>query len=166
MAIWLSIANIYIDYRFTRGWTLQELIAPRHVRFYNTGWYPIGTKKSLANHLWRITRISYLLLQDQVSLSAFSVAQRMSWAATRQTTRTEDIAYCLFGIFDLNLPLLYGEGKKAFRRLQLEIIRTTLDMSIFAWQFLPLDENDAPMSKENYNYFLAAAMEIESSLEY
>lgn len=126
------------------------------MRFYNMGWYPICTKKTLANQLWRITRISYLLLQNQESLSAFSVTQRMSWAATRQTTRTEDIAYCLFGIFHLKLPLLYGEGKKTFCRLQLEIIRTNMDMSIFAWQLLPLDQNDSPMSKEDYNYFLSS----------
>jgi hypothetical protein len=63
-----------------------------------------------------------------------AVAQRLSWAAHRETTRIEDQAYSLLGIFDVNMPLLYGEEEKAFRRLQEEIIRSTADLSIFAWR--------------------------------
>jgi len=57
----------------------------------------------------------------------------MSWAATRETTREEDIAYCLMGIFDANMPLLYGEGLKAFSRLQQEILKESTDQSLLAW---------------------------------
>lgn len=63
-----------------------------------------------------------------------SLAQRMSWAATRETTRIEDEAYSLLGIFDVNMPLIYGEGRKAFLRLQEEIVRRSRDQSIFAWR--------------------------------
>jgi hypothetical protein len=67
-------------------------------------------------------------------LADVPVAVRMSWAATRETTREEDMAYCLLGIFDVNMPMLYGEGEKAFIRLQEEIIKQSPDMSIFAWK--------------------------------
>jgi hypothetical protein len=136
--------------RFTRGWTLQELIAPPNLQFFDSEWCAIGTKRSLVDNLSNITRIHSSVFEGIKPLSAFSVAQKMSWAAPRQTTRTEDMAYCLFGIFDLNLPLLYGEGKKAFRRLQEEIIRTRLDLSIFAWQWCRLDEDGYPMSDAEY----------------
>lgn len=58
----------------------------------------------------------------------------MYWASSRQTTRVEDIAYCLMGLFDVNIPLLYGEGMKAFHRLQEQILRTTNDDTLFLWQ--------------------------------
>ncbi|KAH3950765.1 hypothetical protein HBI56_205850 [Parastagonospora nodorum] len=122
------------------------------MHFFDSGWCNFGTKRSLVDSLSAITRINSSLLQGRTPLSGFSVAQRFSWAASRQTSRTEDIAYCLFGIFELNLPLLYGEGKNAFRRLQEEIIRTILDLSIFAWQVLPLDQDDNPMSKADFDH--------------
>ena len=75
---------------------------------------------------------------EKMDPSSFSVAQRMNWASSRHTTRQEDEAYCLLGLFGINMPLLYGEGRKAFRRLQEEIIRTSVDQSIFAWE-LPND---------------------------
>ena len=115
---------------FTRGWTLQELLAPRDVEFYDQGWESIGTKKSMSALLSRITGINAEHLWKSQEAS---VAQKMSWAAYRQTTRTEDIAYSLLGLFNVNMPLLYGEGKKAFRRLQHEILQSTNDESIFAW---------------------------------
>jgi hypothetical protein len=71
-----------------------------------------------------------------------SVAKRFSWAALRETSRTEDIAYCLLGIFDVNMPLLYGEGKKAFIRLQEEIMKSSNDYSLFAWG--TIDESAGP----------------------
>lgn len=138
--------------RFRRGWTLQELIAPKKVQSLNAAWLTIGTKQSLQRILSITTGIDHSLLKGRAALSNYSVAQKMSWASHRQTTRTEDMAYCLFGIFDLNLPLLYGEGMKAFRRLQLEILRTTLDMSIFAWQFLDLEKDNMAMSQQEYDY--------------
>ncbi|KAI6102875.1 heterokaryon incompatibility protein-domain-containing protein [Pisolithus sp. B1] len=118
---------------FVRGWTLQELIAPKKVEFFNKAWVRIGNKRRLAPKLERITGISCSVLTDSFSGRGLSVARIMSWAAHRKTTRVEDRAYSLMGLFGVNMPMLYGEGKKAFRRLQLEIIREFSDQSIFAW---------------------------------
>ncbi|RFU81841.1 hypothetical protein TARUN_350, partial [Trichoderma arundinaceum] len=124
---------------FTRGWTLQELIAPPELLFYSKEWSRIGTRTSLKAAITKISRIPDAMLQDhedgqRQSLDDFSVAEKMSWAASRATTRPEDLAYCLLGIFDINMPLLYGEGRvKAFKRLQEEIIKSTNDDSIYAW---------------------------------
>ncbi|OAL43384.1 HET-domain-containing protein [Pyrenochaeta sp. DS3sAY3a] len=118
---------------FERGWTLQELIAPSYVIFFDAGYSIRGTKDSLQQILSEITNIDVDVLKGVRPISSYCIAAKMSWAHRRKTTRTEDIAYCLLGIFGLNMPLLYGEGKKAFRRLQEELIRTSVDMSIFAW---------------------------------
>jgi hypothetical protein len=118
---------------FTRGWTLQELIAPLKVHFFDMEWNYRGDKESLADLLESRTGIPGRLLRSQSALSDYSVARRMSWAAMRETTRLEDKAYCLLGIFDVNMPLIYGEGMKAFDRLQTAILQTTSDLSIFAW---------------------------------
>ncbi len=123
---------------FTRGWTLQELLAPVEVIFLASDWVEIGTKKSLHSTVSRVTGISESVL-DEVSCARYSVAQMMSWAAGRRTTRSEDRAYCLMGLFDINMPLLYGEGRKAFTRLQHEI-KQSGDRSIFAWSY-PAEEN-------------------------
>jgi hypothetical protein len=119
---------------FTRGWCLQELIAPKDVRFYNNSWQHIGDKSTtwLKGLISRITRIDQAVLSDAGLLPTLSVAQKMSWASHRVTTRLEDIAYCLLGIFEINMPMLYGEGEKAFLRLQEEIIKRSNDLSIFA----------------------------------
>ena len=118
---------------FTRGWTLQELLAPPKLRFFSQDWKAIGTKEELAVQISSITGINIRAIQGE-SLQMFTVAERMSWSARRETTREEDIAYCLLGIFDVNMPLLYGEGEKAFLRLQEEIIKSTADASLFAWK--------------------------------
>ncbi|KAJ4286189.1 hypothetical protein N0V88_008091 [Collariella sp. IMI 366227] len=119
---------------FTRGWTLQELLAPSDVVFYDKEWSPRGTKKQLARPVSNITRISVRILGDEnPALDLVPVAQRMSWAANRQTTRMEDRVYCLFGIFDVQMPLMYGEKENAFIRLQEMIFQKTNDMSLFAW---------------------------------
>ncbi|KAE8448959.1 hypothetical protein EG329_008755 [Mollisiaceae sp. DMI_Dod_QoI] len=118
---------------FTRGWTLQELIAPANVIFYAKDWREIGTKFTLQHIIVEITNINLELLSGTKKVSQFSIAQRMCWASRRQTTRREDIAYCLMGIFDVNMPLLYGEGDKAFFRLQKEILSASEDDSILAW---------------------------------
>ena len=115
---------------FTRGWTLQELLAPQNVKFYDQDWVLIGTKTTMWRLLGRITGIKPEHLWKSQEAS---VAQKMSWAAKRQTTRTEDLAYSLLGLFNVNMPLLYGEGEKAFKRLQHEILHWTNDESIFAW---------------------------------
>ncbi|KAF2730072.1 HET-domain-containing protein [Polyplosphaeria fusca] len=122
----------------SRGWTLQELIAPGRVAFYTRSWVPCGDRQTLSLPLSKSTGISLDVLDrtsvQPLMLSSYSIANRMSWAAKRETTRPEDIAYCLLGLFDIHLPLLYGEGQaKAFRRLQEEIIRHSMDLSFLAW---------------------------------
>ncbi|KAI1320647.1 heterokaryon incompatibility protein-domain-containing protein [Xylariaceae sp. FL0255] len=120
-----------------RGWTLQELIAPTNVDFYDQNWSFLGTKLDSAEYLSRITHIPVNILRGDSNCNRISIASRMSWASMRSTTRVEDMAYCLLGIFDVNMPLLYGEGNKAFYRLQEEIIRSSDDRSIFAWKAEP-----------------------------
>lgn len=150
---------------FTRGWTLQELIAPKQVQFFDRQWRKIGDRLSLLEPIVRVTAIDRRVLDrgkhhqhcphqaedltDRMGcicggcnnsqtfhplLSSFSVAVRMSWASNRVTTRVEDEAYALMGLFNVNMPLLYGEGMKAFRRLQEEITRNSNDQSILAGQ--------------------------------
>ncbi|KAF7542804.1 hypothetical protein G7Z17_g11258 [Cylindrodendrum hubeiense] len=135
--------SVFRDSRwFTRGWTLQELIAPNKVVFYSDDWAPLGTRDSLKKDIQEATRIPEEVLEAtsqskssrDVKLRQLSIAERMNWAAKRETTRSEDIAYCLLGLFDIHMPLLYGEGQKnAFKRLQEEIIKSTDDESIYAW---------------------------------
>ena len=118
---------------FSRGWTLQELIAPSNVQFLNKNWQNIGDKRTLAPTLVGITGIPVHI--HGLNGNRPCVAQIMSWAAHRKTTRVEDRAYSLMGLLDVNMSMMYGEGKKAFHRLQLEIIRTSNDQSIFAWGY-------------------------------
>ncbi|KAH3915831.1 hypothetical protein HBI56_041350 [Parastagonospora nodorum] len=125
--------NILKSQWFTRGWTLQELIAPKDVTFYSVNWSNIGGKTQFASEISKHCGISKNVLGGG-PLGDKSIAQRMRWAAGRKTSRVEDIAYSLLGIFDVNMPLLYGEGKKAFVRLQKEIIKTSFDHTIFCWQ--------------------------------
>ena len=117
----------------TRGWTLQELLAPPTVVFLSQTWTVLGDKFRLASTLTRITQIPESVLRLEKDVAEMSVAQRMSWAAERETTRVEDRAYCLFGLFGINMPTLYGEGSNAFYRLQEEILRTSVDASLFTW---------------------------------
>lgn len=118
---------------FTRGWTLQELIAPEEVDFYDQEWNFRGSKKTLRHELSRMTGIDIDVLEDAELLPTIPVGRRMSWASTRQTTRVEDTAYCLFGIFNVNMPMIYGERRNAFLRLQEEIAKSTNDLTLFAW---------------------------------
>ncbi|KIK69181.1 hypothetical protein GYMLUDRAFT_188725, partial [Collybiopsis luxurians FD-317 M1] len=123
---------------FTRGWTLLELLAPSSVIFYDCSWEKIGTKISLGNIIATITGIPFDALSNKCSLEKFSIAQRMSWAAHRETTLDEDMAYCLMGIFGVNMPIIYGEGgQEAFMRLQAKIIQQSNDQTIFAWTAEP-----------------------------
>ncbi|KAF5344875.1 hypothetical protein D9758_011545 [Tetrapyrgos nigripes] len=118
---------------FTRGWTLQELIAPAKLAFYDKDWVEFGTKFSLHDAVSAITRIPKHVLFER-DVSSISIAKRMSWAAFRETTRPEDWAYSLMGLFDVYMPPIYGEGlASAFLRLQREIINVSNDRSIFAW---------------------------------
>ena len=115
---------------FRRGWTLQELLAPKHVVFYDAEWMEIGSKSVLQSLLTHICGISTRHLSHPKEAS---VAAKMSWASGRGTTREEDVAYSLLGLFEINMPLIYGEGENAFFRLQREIIQSSSDESIFAW---------------------------------
>ncbi len=113
---------------FERGWTLQELIAPRFFVFLSSSWEIIGTKADLAE-----LGIPAAVLRFQISHTEFSIAHRMSWFQRRKTTRPEDEAYCLLGLFEIHMPPLYGEGRNAFRRLQEEIMKQSADTTLFAW---------------------------------
>jgi heterokaryon incompatibility protein (HET) len=106
---------------FTRGWTLQELVAPAIVEFFSEEGEQLGNKKSLERHIHEVTGIPFKALRGS-PLSDFSVPERMLWAEKRETTRKEDKAYSLLGIFDVYMPLIYGEGgENAFRRLREEM---------------------------------------------
>jgi hypothetical protein len=118
---------------FTRGWTLQELVAPKEVIFFDKNWNYLGDKKTLSTLLSQITTIPEEVLDNPSRHRFCSLARKMSWAAGRETTREEDIAYCLLGLFEVNMPLIYGEGARAFIRLQEEIIKETDGQSLFAW---------------------------------
>ncbi|KAI0854040.1 HET-domain-containing protein [Daldinia vernicosa] len=159
---------------FTRGWTLQELIAPNDVRFYNKRWELLGDRYTLSSQIAKRTGIdvNMLTLNHAVDnrpwkehklgyyervydgrydlgnctscgawnqsigsvVANYCVAQKMSWVSSRQTTRAEDMAYCLLGIFNVNMTLIYGEGfRAAFRRLQEEILKRSDDHTILAW---------------------------------
>ncbi|KAF4340691.1 beta transducin [Fusarium beomiforme] len=131
--IWDTKSNFFTSSWFTRGWTLQELLAPSELRFYDQTWAPIGTKEDLVSEIEDITGIPRKFLLGWVDFHQASVAQRMSWASKRTTKREEDIAYCLLGIFNVTMPMIYGEGHKAFERLQLKIMEQTTDDSILAW---------------------------------
>ncbi|KAJ2993672.1 hypothetical protein NUW58_g1769 [Xylaria curta] len=125
---------------FTRGWTLQELLAPPVVVFYSSNWTSIGSRHELAEIIAETTQINIQLFKfgnlntdKPMSFNDFSIAQRMSWVSQRQTTRIEDQAYCLLGLFGVNMPLTYGEGEQAFVRLQQEIMKESDDQTLFAW---------------------------------
>ncbi|KAF6811506.1 HET domain-containing protein [Colletotrichum sojae] len=126
----------------TRGWTLQELIAPNRVEFFDGAWNAVGTREELADAILHRTDIDVSILRERSyvtgmgvreHLDDFPVGVRMSWAAGRVTTRVEDRTYSLMGLFNVNMPLLYGEGDRAFVRLQEEIIKESNDMTLFAW---------------------------------
>jgi hypothetical protein len=126
---------------FQRGWTLQELIAPNNVVFFDSAWNELGSRGDHARLIHAITHIDEWVLKTHMwvgrhsrpSLEDYCVAERMAWVSHRETTRIEDMAYCLLGIFNVNMPLLYGEGNAAFLRLQEEIIKVLDDDSILAW---------------------------------
>ena len=138
---------------FSRGWTLQEMVAPSNVQFFNMNWTYIGDKGILAPTLTHITGVPERILKEGLAGNRPCVAQIMSWAAKRRTTRVEDRAYSLMGLLDVNMTMLYGEGKKAFRRLQLEIIHTSNDQSIFAWDFPDNDVRASSILADDPSFF-------------
>ena len=160
----------------TRGWTLQELLAPALLVFLSADWTPIGTKYELCALVGECTGISAAFLTREKSIFDASIAERMGWAAHRKTTRVEDEAYCLFGIFNVNLPTLYGEGRQAFQRLQLEIAKHNRDTTLFTWGLCHTVHHEllAPMglsemrseshrSRKDERFFLLAPSPFEFS---
>ena len=118
---------------FTRGWTLQELLAPTTMYFFDRYWRLLGTKETLSARIRRVTKIEAQYLNGDASQACIAV--KMSWLAQRQTSEIEDMAYCMFGIFGINTFIRYGEGEGAFLRLGQELIRQNpLDESLFAWR--------------------------------
>lgn len=151
---------------FTRGWTLQELVAPREILFFDRDWDLVGTRAQLCDVIHERTGVSdKILLHGSASgprprgirslLSSIPVAVRMSWAAGRMTTREEDRAYSLLGLFGVNMPMLYGEGSGAFMRLQEEIIKQTADLTLFAWTDVSRGSTD--QESEEYRGILATS---------
>ena len=150
--------------RFARGWTLQELRAPRDLVFLDERWIAFGRKRAMIDRISDITGIHTRYLAHGprfYPLPRASVATRMSWASRRTTSRTEDMAYCLLGLFDINMPLLYGEGAKAFIRLQQAIIEISNDEYIFCWT-----EKNPSGGRENRSMFAASPRQFKHSADF
>jgi hypothetical protein len=120
---------------FRRGWTLIELIAPRIVVFFNSDWRQLGQKTDpgLVNNISIITGISVDVLMNNREPTEATVAERISWLGNRQTTREEDMAYCLMGLFEVYFPLRYGEGDRSMVRLWEEIAKNLEDYTVLLW---------------------------------
>ncbi|KAK5704365.1 hypothetical protein LTR97_003383 [Elasticomyces elasticus] len=145
---------------FQRVWTLQELIAPEDVCFFNHDWRFIGALASMIERVSRITNIPTRVLDHSQRPCDFSIAQKLSWAAMRTTTFPEDEAYALFGILEVNMPPVRNEGQGAFLRLQEYIIERSMDQTIFAWDvpqprpgedYVPSDRLLAPSPRCFFN---------------
>ena len=131
---------------FTRGWMIQELIAPASVEFFSREGMRLGDKQSLAHTIHETTGIPIEALHGS-PMSEFSIEERMSWVAHRQTTREEDKAYCLLGILGVSMPAIYGEGtRNAFIRLQKEIQESQQWSSTISQHDIPHE----PQSRQNY----------------
>ncbi|KAN0070367.1 TPR-like protein [Elaphomyces granulatus] len=137
---------------FTRGWTLQELVAPAIVEFFSEEGEQLGNKKSLERHIHEVTGIPVKALRGS-PLSDFGIPERMLWAEKRDTTREEDKAYSLLGIFDVYMPLIYGEGREnAFKRLREEMDKASKgtkreDFSV-AFSLSNMSETDQFVARE------------------
>ena len=139
-----------------RGWTLQELIAPYLLFFVTSDWQKLGTKVDYAGFLSDITHVPVQVLTTEKPASSFSLSQRMSWAYKRETTRVEDRPYSLMGIFSVNMTTIYGEGERAFQRLQEEIMKESIDPSLFTWGHFPAiykhNQHTPPVPHWHTNY--------------
>ncbi|KAH7213142.1 heterokaryon incompatibility protein-domain-containing protein [Fusarium oxysporum] len=169
----LSYAKEFRQSRwFKRGWTLQELLAPDCVVFYAADWSRIGTRSTLVRDIAEATGIGIKYLSsDPKTATAIqehwsevrspvcheaSIAERMSWLSRRETRRIEDMAYCMLGIFGIHMPLVYGEGPRAFLRLQEEILKTSDDHSLFCWSWA-MSENQGSLLAPRPHSFLEAS---------
>jgi hypothetical protein len=146
---------------FTRGWTLQELIAPRSVEFFSCEGQRIGDKTSLKQLVHEITGIPHAALQN-CPLGEFSILERMRWAENRETSLEEDLVYCLFGILGVSLPTFYGEGReKALERLQAE-----LEAAISAPPIIPFSQNERFARDFDANHANLVKFESKSDVIY
>ncbi|KAI1266493.1 HET-domain-containing protein [Xylariaceae sp. FL1019] len=120
---------------FSRGWTLQELLAPVDMEFYDTDWELIGTRKSLAAPLEEITQIKRDYFTGASDCQEASIAAKISWMAGRVTEKPEDVAYSMLGLLGINMVPSYGEGaERAFLRLQYALLSESTDETLFAWK--------------------------------
>lgn len=132
----LTVSSTFVNSRwFTRGWTLQELLAPKNVVFFSQNWRPLGSKNTLQHPLAQITGVPADYLVGNKPLWVASVAERMSWMSKRVTQRAEDMAYSMLGMFNIFMPFSYGDGTGAFLRLQEAIMKKIDDHSIFCWEW-------------------------------
>ena len=123
---------------FTRGWTLQELLAPHFLLFLDKNWCSIGERTQWSTQIQAMTAIDHRYFSRERYVhdkDRCPAATKFAWASLRSTSRPEDQIYCLIGLFNVNMPLLYGEGvQNAFYRLQRKIIKHSDDESILAWK--------------------------------
>ncbi|KAN0101283.1 hypothetical protein V8E55_001267 [Tylopilus felleus] len=143
-----SIDDLGKDVWFTRGWTLQELLAPRTMKFYGKDWVPLTNSVNDKQDVRMLDALSRATSIPHRDLRFFrpgtrDVHQKMMWASNRTTTRVEDIAYCLIGICDVSLTIAYGEGHRAFYRLMEAIINRCGEWEIMAWAGRPSADSPA-----------------------
>ena len=143
-----SIDDLGMDVWFTRGWTLQELLASRTMKFYGKGWAPLSNSvndKQDARMLDALSRATGIPRHDlhHFRPGTRDVHGKMMWASTRTTTRVEDMAYCLIGVFDVSLTIAYGEGQRAFYRLMEAIIHRCEEWEIMGWAGTPSADSAA-----------------------
>jgi Heterokaryon incompatibility protein (HET) len=160
-----STFNMPQDPWFTRGWTLQELLAPKVTKFFSQSWVPLTMHNNdkmpdvdLGIPLWQfISQITQIPVDQLLNFEpgTNNIREKMVWASKRKTTRIEDVAYCLIGIFNIPLSIAYGEGQMAFYRLQVEILQRSHDRGLFAWNGFP----------SSYNTMFAAGPEAFFPLE-
>lgn len=127
---------------FSRGWALQELLAPRHLEFFDKNWDPIGDRAELAEQIEKTTNIQSKYLKGETEGEdprAACIAMKFSWIANRQTERDEDMAYSILGLCGVTMGPQYGEGWGAFMRLQKELLSISGDESLFAWKMAEAD---------------------------
>jgi hypothetical protein len=128
---------------------LQEILAPVNLIFFDKHQNRCGDRVELQDAIQAATEINATILikasfQDAAYLQPIRSGRLFSWAANRGTSRHEDRAYSVLGIFDINMPMLYGETDPAFYRLQTEIIKEYEDMSMLAWNYTEVDDGFAP----------------------
>lgn len=158
----LSVDDFASEPWFTRGWTLQELLAPQVLRFYGKDWEPICPETSTREktgdkaikEIWSAIEVVTGIPHDDLwhfVPSCDRVAEKMTWASQRRTTKIEDAAYCLLGLFNVSLPIAYGEADRAWYRLMTVIANECTDASFFAWAGPPSPYSRAlPSSAASY----------------